>query len=201
MKMILSLLVFGILLSGCICPQTDTQIAGNGTQANGNGVNNGAGTTGGQNGNAGTGGTTGTTPNAGDIATYGAAVAAGVPLQCTVIQQGVTTNFFVKGGNMYMTGSANNENFEVVVKNDIVYMKMSDDMKQSFTAMGKSCDWLEFSDTGSGGSGSTSTVSPDDYTAPNVAWTCSPALFGDEKFAINGGICKMEDLYGAYGVK
>jgi len=189
MREIFGFLIFGFLLAGCIGTPAGTQETGNNTSTTE------SATTGGS-----TGGTTSGGTDAASIATYTAAVASGLPMECIVTQQGQTTTIFIKGQKMFFTGTSGNEQYEVISKDDYVYMKMSASMQQSFAQMNKSCDWLKMGGANeTSSSGSSSPISPSDYEASSAAWNCNLATFGDEKFATTGDICTMEDLYaGAY---
>jgi len=196
MKALFGLLVFGFLLSGCICPQT-----GQGETNQTGGTTGQTGTT---TGGASTGGTSSTGgADAASVATYTAAVASGLPMECTVTTQGQTTTVFIKGQSMLFTGTSSGKSYTVIMKNDYAYMELDSSMKSSFEQMGKSCDWLLLTSgnqTSSGGS-STSPIDTSAYTDPQVTWSCTLASFGDEKFATAGGICTMEDLYAGYGTQ
>jgi len=193
MKKIIVLLIFGLMIFGCLGPAPPP--TGGGTTPTGNG------TTPTDGGTPPTGGGT----SQGTISTYAAAAAAGLPLTCTVTSpEGQTTQIFIKGNNMYMAGSSGGQPFEIISKGDTMYSKLSDEVKQSFLqAANKSCDWIAFTQGGEVTTGTPVSPPADTgaYTGPAATWSCSPGLFGDEKFTPVGNSCTMEDLTSGYAAQ
>jgi len=144
------------------------------------------------------------------MATYAAAMASGLPLECTVTSSGQTSTIFIKGQQMMITGTSGAEPYTVISKGGTTYMQLSTVMKSSFAQMGKNCDWLTYTsnETSSSGGAASAPVSASDFEAPSVAWSCLPGAFGDEKFLTPGAMCSMSDLippqppggYGGYAV-
>jgi hypothetical protein len=213
----IALVLMGLMLFGCTSPSgpsapSGASAAGGGAGASGTGAaagsngtgaagagTSGAGAAGGAANQGAQGGAAGG-PGAAAIATYAAAVASGLPLECTVTSNGQTSTIFVRGQQMALTGTASGQPYMMVVKNGVSYMQLSTDMKSSIAQMGKNCDWLVFTanKTASSG-GSSAPVSTSDYTAPGVVWSCQPGMFGDEKFLTPGATCDMSTLYSSAG--
>jgi hypothetical protein len=217
-KMLIVLVLAGLLIFGC----TGQQPAANGTANNAAGTGNGASAASGTqqpaaSGGAGAGasagaassgtggpGNTGSPASGGAnqaaIATYAAAMAAGIPLECTVTANGQPMTIDIKGENMYMMGQSGGQTYEMVYKGGVSYMKLSADMKAAFAQMGKNCDWLAIAANETSSSGGVSPpASADSVQAPDVAWSCVPGLFNDDKFLTPGASCSMSDLYPAAG--
>ncbi len=200
MKMILSLLVFGILFSGCICPQTDTQVTGNG-QAIGNGTQ----TTG--NGNAGTGGTTGGNTNQ-DLTgkTYAQLAALGLPMECdiTTINNGQSTSIkmYMNGDNSRMetTSSSGDACPKYIFISDKTNMYMGCEGGNpygSFFGSDVQCDWIQLNINSGNVSGTGSvTNSPDIDNLPPTSFNCKLWILDQSKFATPGKICDMQDMFG-----
>jgi hypothetical protein len=196
-----SILLCSLLLFGCLGP-TD-----NGTQTQ-NQQQSGTQTqtqnqTGTGNGQQGTGAGTQDVFDAAAVATYTAAMAAGVPLECTILVEGVTQKIYIKGENMLMSTTSAGAATNVISKNDNIYMELDSETKATYVQMGLTCDWL-IMEGGEGQSGGMQTgsesVDVSGYTDSNVAWTCSPAMFGDEKFATPGATCTFEEIMGGMGL-
>lgn len=204
--LLLSILLASLLLFGCLGgeqqtqQQTQTQ-TGNGQQGTGTGTQaTGAG-------QQDTGPGTQDTFDPASATSYGLAIAAGVPLECTAVVNGETMKYWVKGNNMLMSGMSGGRQITAVLKDDDVYIKLNEEDKVSYSQMGLSCDWflMKGEETGAPGTGESTgsdmtTVDTTSYTAPNVKWSCVAAVFGDEKFATPGNACTGEDLMNAMGM-
>lgn len=233
-KLLVVLLLAGILVFGCVGQPSAPSGAGtptggaaapSGAAAGGTGATGAgaAGGTGAATGGTGSSGGTGQTGGAGQaggsnggaaggagIATYAAALASGLPLQCTVTTNGQTSTIFIKGQQMMITGASAGGPYTVVMKGSTMFMQLSTEMKSSFAQMGKNCDWLTYTsnETSSPGGAASAPVSASDYQAPSAVWSCLPGAFGDEKFLTPGAACSMSDLippqaaggYGGYAV-
>jgi hypothetical protein len=143
--------------------------------------------------------------DAATVATYSAAMAAGVPLECTVLVEGVAQKIYIRGENMMMSTTTQGTTYNVVAKDDNIYMELDAQTKDSYSQMGMTCDWLvmEGGDDQSGGMQSSSgseSVDVSSYTDSNVQWTCSAAMFGDEKFATPGATCTFEEIMQGMGL-
>ena len=191
-----SILLCSLLIFGCLGPAdngTQTPQQG-GTQAQ----NQTQTQTQDQSGTGNTQGTGSGTQNAFDaasIATYSAAVAAGLPLECTSIVNGETMKFWVKGSSMVMEGSSGGNSFSAIEKNGDLYMELSAQDKATYAQMGMTCDWfLMKGDDSETSSSAPSSIDTSYYEAPNVKWSCALGSFGDEKFATPGKACTGEDL-------
>lgn len=186
--LLLSLLLCGLLLFGCLGPSETTKPGTqNATKPTTTKPSTGTGTQG--------------TVDPLTISTYSAAVAAGVPLECTAVVSGETMKYWVKGDKMLMSGTTGGRPLTAVLKNNDVYMKLSAEDKASYAQMGLTCDWFlmkgEENETTSGGAMEPTSIDTTSYSGPNVKWSCSAALFGDEKFATTGKSCTGEDLLNA----
>lgn len=181
MRKIIIVLLLGFALFGCLGGDqqaqqqggTGTQDTGTGTQGTGSGIFDPATAT-----------------------SYSLAAAAGVPLECTAVINGETTKYWIKGSNMLISGTSGGRPFTGILKGNDMYVKMEEEDKAPYAQMGIACDWFLFK--GEEGSGTSAhAVDTASYTAPNVQWSCTAAIFGDEKFAVSGNACTMEDLMDA----
>ncbi len=228
-KLIVVMILAGLLVFGCTGQQpaapangaANNTVSGNGAGASangsavggagaGSGVAAGGSASAGANASAGTpaGGSGGSSGNSGAsggagiaaITTYAAAMAAGLPLECSVTTNGQGSTIDIKGQDMYMKGQAGGQTYEMVYKNGVTYMKLSTELKSVFAQMGKNCDWLTVTANASSTSGAPSSpVSADSVKASDVAWSCIPGLFNDDKFLTPGSSCPMSDLYPSGG--
>jgi len=171
MKKIIVLLILGLMIFGCLGPATPPS---------------GGGTTPG-----------GGTPT-GSINSYSAALAAGAPLTCTYTAEGMSQTVYMKGQNMYIVGTSGGQPVEAIFKDNVSYVKLTAEAKQSFQEIGKTCDWMSFKQEGEAQGGIYQPPDRSSYSDPNVQWTCNAALFGDEKFQPSGGVCTMEELISGY---
>jgi hypothetical protein len=137
------------------------------------------------------------TPDAASITTYGAAVATGIPLECTAVMNQETTKFWIKGEKMYISGTQGGRSFEGILKDNDMYMKLTAEDKASYAQIGLTCDWLLFKGDENESSSSASSIDTTSYEGPNVKWSCTAGLFGDEKFETSGNACTGEDLANA----
>lgn len=186
-----SLLLFGCL--GGPEPQDTGPATGNGQPATGNGTP----ATGNGQPDTGSG-----TPDAASIATYTAAVAAGIPLVCTAVVNQETTKFWIKGENMVISSTGGERPFSAIMKNNDLYMELSAEDKASYAEMNLTCDWWlmkgeEGNETGTQGTGPGTSFDTTSYQGPNIKWSCVLGTFGDEKFATPGNACTGEDLMNA----
>lgn len=222
MKHILAILLAAILLFGCAQPGGGAQ-AGAGAAAGGTGATGGAGgapgaATGGAGGTAGGAGAGAEAGAAGEAAgeaetgggtldlgawSMGALIAMGTPVHCTVTYGGDlpgTFDMYVLGEKIMITGrtlvEGQAQSFTEVIKpvggKKMMYWTVSGPEGTAF----ENCDWIALDITETGvesepGSVETTTV---DYEQPPVSYECSPAVFGDEKFATQGNVCDFSNI-------
>lgn len=217
MKYILAIMLAAILLFGCAQQGGGTQTGTGGTAGDAAGGAAGGATGGTTGGTAGTGGATGAENGTAGGATGGATggasgtggtidltswsmetlAAMGTPVHCTVTYSGTmagTYDIYILGQRSAMTGTfataTGNQDISYVFKDNKIYMPAS--LYASIPGF-EGCDWVSRSTTATT-SVQESTVSVE--TAPE-SFSCTPDVFGDEKFATAGTECDFSTTMAA----
>lgn len=119
-----------------------------------------------------------------------------VPVRCDVNQVGpqgeVLATLYLKGEKfrMEMSGEVEGENYEstVIYNDDTYYISIEGKYKSQMN----NCDWLKFELDEP--TSQTDSFSLDDLkNLPSDKYSCAPAVFGDEKFNVDGKACTMNE--------
>ena len=198
-KLLTVLLAAAVLLAGCAGGAANA-----GAQPSGGGA--GAGASGGAGGaDAGAGAGAGAQAGSGAGAEaqalgFMALQALGAPTQCTVKMAGQPDAvLYVKGNSVRVETKVEQEgqSYAVtsIIKNDAFYV----DTKYMGNAT-QGCDWFEFkvntsaADSGASQQPSSGISEKELADLPASDFSCTPAVFGDEKFATPGKVCNLADL-------